>query len=54
MNTNRGSYLLGAVLGSAVVLASATAVMAADIYQDGGLKGGYDVAPAPRPIEAST
>jgi opacity protein-like surface antigen len=45
MTTNRGSYLLGAVLGSAVVLASASAVMAADIYQGNDLKGGYDVAP---------
>jgi opacity protein-like surface antigen len=46
MNTNRGSYLLGAVLGSAFVLALCAPVMAADIY-DGGLKGGYDVPPPP-------
>jgi opacity protein-like surface antigen len=45
MNTYRGSYLLSAVLGSAVVLASASAVLAADMYQGGDLKGGYDVAP---------
>jgi opacity protein-like surface antigen len=46
MNTNRGSYLLGAALGSALVLALCAPVMAADIY-DGGLKGGYDVPPPP-------
>ena len=46
MNTNRGSYLLGAVLGSAFVLALCAPVTAADIY-DGGLKGGYDVPPPP-------
>ena len=32
MNTNRGSYLLGAVLGSALVLTLASNAMAADIY----------------------
>jgi len=46
MNTNRSSYLLGAALGSALVLALSANVMAADIY-DGGLKGGYDVPPPP-------
>ena len=46
MNTNRGSYLLGAALGSALVLALCVPAMAADIY-DGGLKGGYDVPPPP-------
>ena len=46
MNTNRGSYLLGAALGSALVLALCAPVLAADIY-DGGLKGGYDVPPPP-------
>jgi len=45
MNTNRSSYALG-VLGSAMVLALSTPAMAADIY-DGGLKGGYEVAPPP-------
>jgi hypothetical protein len=44
MNTNRSSYLLGAALGSALVLALCVPTMAADIY-DGGLKGGYDVPP---------
>jgi opacity protein-like surface antigen len=46
MNTNRSSYLLGAALGSAIVLALCAPAMAADIY-DGGLKGGYDVPPPP-------
>jgi opacity protein-like surface antigen len=46
MNTNRGSYLLGAALGSALVLALCGPTSAADIY-DGGLKGGYDVPPPP-------
>ena len=46
MNTNRSSYLLGAALGSALVLAVCAPAMAADIY-DGGLKGGYDVPPPP-------
>ena len=46
MNTNRSSYLLGAALGSALVLALCAPAMAADIY-DGGLKGGYDVPPPP-------
>ena len=46
MNTNRGSYLLGAALGSALVLTLCVPTMAADIY-DGGLKGGYDVPPPP-------
>ena len=46
MNTNRSSYLLGAALGSALVLALCVPTMAADIY-DGGLKGGYDVPPPP-------
>lgn len=44
MNTNRSSYLMGAALGSAIVLALSVPAMAADIY-DGGLKGGYDVPP---------
>ncbi|MFA5902191.1 MAG: outer membrane beta-barrel protein [Hyphomicrobium sp.] len=46
MNTNRSSYPLGAVLGSAIVLAFCAPAMAADIY-DGGLKGGYEVAAPP-------
>ena len=46
MNTNRSSYLLGAALGSALVLAFCAPANAADIY-DGGLKGGYDVPPPP-------
>ncbi len=46
MNTNRSSYLLGAALGSALVLALCAPANAADIY-DGGLKGGYDVPPPP-------
>ncbi len=46
MNTNRSSYLIGAALGSALVLALCAPTMAADIY-DGGLKGGYDVPPPP-------
>ncbi len=46
MNTNRGSYSLGAALGTAIVLALCAPAMAADIY-DGGLKGGYDVPPPP-------
>jgi opacity protein-like surface antigen len=46
MNTNRSSYLIGAALGSALVLALSANAMAADIY-DGGLKGGYDVPPPP-------
>jgi opacity protein-like surface antigen len=46
MITNRSSYLLGAALGSALVLALSANAMAADIY-DGGLKGGYDVPPPP-------
>jgi len=51
MNINSRSYLLGAVLGSAVVLALGPAAVAGeDIYggdYDGGLKGGYDVPPPP-------
>jgi len=47
MNTNRGSQLLGAVLGSAFVLASGTAAMAGEDIYGGGLKGGYDVPPPP-------
>ena len=46
MITNRSSYLLGAALGSALVLALCAPANAADIY-DGGLKGGYDVPPPP-------
>jgi opacity protein-like surface antigen len=46
MNTNRGSYLLGAALGSALVLTLCANANAADIY-DGGLKGGYEVPPPP-------
>ena len=46
MNTNRSSYLLGAALGSALVLALCVPANAADIYE-GGLKGGYDVPPPP-------
>ncbi|MEI9901570.1 MAG: outer membrane beta-barrel protein [Hyphomicrobium sp.] len=45
MNTNRSSYALGAALGSALVLAFAAPAMAADIYDGGGLKGGYEVPP---------
>ena len=48
MNTNRGSYALGAALGTALVLALCAPASAADIYNyDGGLKGGYDVPPPP-------
>ncbi len=47
MNTNRGSYLLGAALGTAFVLAlSPNAMAGEDIYQP-SLKGGYDVPPPP-------
>jgi opacity protein-like surface antigen len=46
MITNRSSYLLGAALGSALMLAVCAPANAADIY-DGGLKGGYDVPPPP-------
>jgi opacity protein-like surface antigen len=46
MTTNRGSYLLGAVLGSALVLTSASNAIAADIYEP-PLKGGYEVPPPP-------
>ena len=46
MNTNRSTYLLGAALGSALVLALCAPANAADIYE-GGLKGGYDVPPPP-------
>ncbi len=46
MNTNRSSYLIGAALGSALVLALCAPANAADIYE-GGLKGGYDVPPPP-------
>ena len=46
MNTNRSSYVLGAALGSALVLALCAPATAADIYE-GGLKGGYDVPPPP-------
>lgn len=46
MNCDRVSQALGAVLGSALVLVSAQAAMAADIYQP-PLKGGYDVPPPP-------
>jgi opacity protein-like surface antigen len=44
MIINRGSYLLGAVLGSAVVLALAPRALAADIYEP-ALKGGYEAEP---------
>lgn len=47
MNTNRSSFALGAALGSALVLALSTPVLAADIYE-GGLKGAYEVPP---PVE---
>jgi len=47
MNTNRGSQLLGAVLGSAFALATGTAAMAGEDIYGGGLKGGYDVPPPP-------
>lgn len=46
MITNRSSYSIGAVLGSALVLALCVNANAADIY-DGGLKGGYEVPPPP-------
>ena len=46
MITNRSSYLLGAALGSALMLAVCAPANAADIYE-GGLKGGYDVPPPP-------
>ena len=45
---NRSSYLMGAALGSALVLAFSVPANAADIYDggySGGLKGGYEVAP---------
>jgi opacity protein-like surface antigen len=44
MNTNRGSYLACAALGSAFVLALGTDAMA-DGYEMPSLKGGYEVAP---------
>jgi opacity protein-like surface antigen len=44
MNTNRSSYLVGAALGSALVLALCVPAFAADIYEP-PLKGGYDVPP---------
>jgi opacity protein-like surface antigen len=44
MNSNRSSFALSAALASAIVLAVCAPAMAADIY-DGGLKGGYEVAP---------
>jgi opacity protein-like surface antigen len=47
MNTNRSSYALGAVLGSALMLVLGAPAMAADIYDGGGLKGGYEVPPPP-------
>lgn len=48
MDSYRGFHLLGAVLGSAFLLASGTVAMAGeDIYYEGGLKGGYDVPPPP-------
>jgi opacity protein-like surface antigen len=46
MNSNRGSHLLGAAFGSALVLGLCGGANAADIY-DGGLKGGYEVPPPP-------
>src|SRR5262245_16297846 len=46
MNTNRGSYLLGAALGSAFVLSMGSNAIAADIYEP-PLKGAYEVAPPP-------
>jgi opacity protein-like surface antigen len=45
MNTYRGSLLLGAVLGSAFVLALAPNAMAGEDIYGGSLKGGYDVPP---------
>jgi opacity protein-like surface antigen len=49
MNSNRGSYLLGAALGTAFVLALGSHAMAGEdiYYGGGGLKGGYDVPPPP-------
>jgi opacity protein-like surface antigen len=47
MNSDRVSQLLGAVLGSALVLASAPAAIAADIYR-GGYQN-YEPAPPPPP-----
>jgi len=47
MNTNRGSYLLGAALGTAFVLALGPSAMAGEDIYGGGLKGGYDVSPPP-------
>ena len=44
MNTNRGSYLACAALGSAFVLALGTDAMA-DGYEMPPLKGGYEVPP---------
>jgi len=45
MNTYRGSLLLGAVLGSAFVLALAPNALAGEDIYGGSLKGGYDVPP---------
>lgn len=48
MNSYRGFQFVGAVLGSALLLASGSVAMAGeDIYYEGGLKGGYDVPPPP-------
>lgn len=47
MITNRGSHVLGAVFGSALVLALAPNAMAGEDIYGGGLKGGYEVPPPP-------
>jgi len=47
MNANRGSYLLGAALGTAFLLALGSHAMAGEDIYGGGLKGGYDVPPPP-------
>jgi opacity protein-like surface antigen len=47
MNSYRGFHLLGAVLGSAFLLASGSFAIAGEDIYGGGLKGGYDVPPPP-------
>jgi opacity protein-like surface antigen len=50
MIANTRSYLLGVVLGSALIALGSPA-MAADIYEGGDLKGGYDLPPPPPPTD---
>jgi opacity protein-like surface antigen len=49
MNSSHGSYLLGAALGTALMLALGSHAKAGEdiYYGGGGLKGGYDVPPPP-------